>query len=161
MDTICTSLKLEPPLAPMSDIVAAASREQNSNLNVSFNSTLMCLIREARVRINGAAQRKAEFETLKKKYVVQWNFGGNTRNSEPAASAWLYVRATIPGGIVVEMRTAPDYPQPYTRIDVVQVCGIMGWSRDDEKRLLEHARSLNLNSVTKMVDSIAMQVGKD
>lgn len=161
MHSLFNSLKLEPPLAPMSDIVAVASSEHNSSLNSNFNSTLMCLIREARVRISGAAQRKAEFEALKKKYVVQWNFGGNTRNSEPAASAWLYVRATIPGGIVVEMRTAPDYPKPYTRIDVVQVCGIMGWSHDDEKRLLEHAKSLNLNSVTEMVDSIAMQVGKD
>jgi hypothetical protein len=146
----------------MSDVVAATKRERRATGSHSnFNSTLMCLIREARVRISGAAQRKAEFEALQNRFVVQWNFGGKTRNSEPAASAWLYVRVTIPGGIVVEMRTAPDYPQQYTRIDVVQVCGVMGWSREDEMRLQTYARSLNLNSISLMVDSIAKQLTED
>ena len=156
------SLQLDPPVAPMSDVVAATKSErQIAGADNCFNSTLMCLIREARVRINGASERKAEFDALQKKYVVQWNFGGKTRKSEPAASAWLYVRATIPGGLVVEMRTAPDYPQPYTRIDVVQVCGVMGWNREDELNLQAYAQSLNLNSISAMVDSIADRVQRE
>ena len=71
------------------------------------------------------------------------------------------MRVTIPGGIVVEMRTAPDYPQPYTRIDVVQVCGVMGWNREDEIRLQTYAQSLNLSSISTMVDLIAKQLRKD
>jgi hypothetical protein len=160
--TRVAAAELDPPLAPISDVVAATKSErQTAGGDNYFHSTLMCLIREARARISGAARRKAEFDALQKRYIVQWNFGGKTRNSEPAASAWLYVRVTIPGGIVVEMRTAPDYPQPYTRIDVVQVCGVMGWNREDEIRLQTYAQSLNLSSISTMVDLIAKQLRKD
>lgn len=138
----------------MSDVVAGATHKIEEGHIENNGATLLQLIREARVRINGAAKRKAEFSSLRRTYVVQWNFGGKTRNSEPAAAAWLYVRVTVPGGIIVEMRVAPDYPQPYTRVDVVQVCGVMGWKHEDEQHLESFAKSLNLNSISGLVRRI-------
>ena len=139
---------------PQSTRTAASVAEREAG-HVSDNSrVLLRLIREARVRIDGALRRAVEIKELKRKYVVQWNFGGKTRNSPPAASAWLYVRCTIPGGVVVEMRVAPDYPQPYTRVRVVQVVGVMGWSRQDEKALEAIAQSVQTTSVATMMARI-------
>ena len=137
-------------MAPLSDIVASCAALDDNG------SALLRLVRGSRVRIGGAAKRDVEFSALKKKYVVQWNYGGKTKNSEPEAAAWMYVRVTIPGvGIVVEMRAPPDYPQMYTDVKLTQVVGVMGWS----KKELSNLKTVGCNSgiattVTEMVENI-------
>ena len=119
-------------------------------------SALLRLIRESRVRIGGSAKRDLEIAALRKKYVVQWNYGGKTKNSVPEAAAWLYVRVTIPGvGIVVEMRAPPDYPQIYTEVKCTQVVGVMGWTNKQLNTLKSVAcNSGMVTTVTAMVQNI-------
>ena len=142
--------QLDPPIAPLSDIVASCS-----GLEKEDDTALHRLLREARVRIEGSYQREIEFRALRNKFVVQWNYGGVTRGSQPEAAAWLYVRVTIPGvGIIVEMRAPPDYPQQYTDVMLTQVVGVMGWTKNELKELENMARSCEGNTVTSVVEHI-------
>ena len=148
---ICANVlvQLVPPVAPLSDVVASCAMLEDNG------SALLRLVREARVRIGGAAKRCEEFAALKQKYVVQWNYGGKTRQAVPEASAWLYVRVTIPGvGIVVEMRAPPDYPQPYTDVTVTQVVGVMGWTNLQLKHLKTMGSQSGATTVSMMVENI-------
>ena len=147
--TKVSSATLRPNVAPLSDVVASCQTLSDNE------AALRRLLREARVRISGVAKREIEFAALKKKYVLQWNYGGNTKNSLPEAAAWLYVRVTIPGvGVVVEMRTPPDYSQEFTDVRLTQVVGVMGWTKKELQKLEQIAHESDSSTVTEMVETI-------